>query len=113
MSRCTRVLREDDLSRAPPGTPVNVAPYRAIVDEVALGGVDGELEPDEDENRPATCTMRVDGGLGIVTGPAPPGSGPRLARRGQTLHQLDQQRGRGSQSCAELAAVPAAGELKA
>ena len=54
MPELARVLTEEDLRRAGPGTHLDLSPYLAIVDEVAGGGVGGELALDEDENQRAT-----------------------------------------------------------
>jgi hypothetical protein len=53
MPELARVLTEEDI-RARGPMRMDLTPYLAIVDEVAGGGVGGELTLDEDENQRAT-----------------------------------------------------------
>ena len=51
MPQLARVLTHEDLRRAAPGSQVDLAPYLSIVDEVAGGGVGGELTLEEGESQ--------------------------------------------------------------
>ncbi len=53
MPQLARVLSQEDLRRATPGSQVDLAPYLAIVDEVAGSGVGGELSQEEGESQRA------------------------------------------------------------
>jgi hypothetical protein len=51
MPQLARVLTADDLRHAMPGSRMDLTPYLAIIDEVAQGGVGGELTLDEEESQ--------------------------------------------------------------
>jgi hypothetical protein len=53
MPELARVLTQEDLRRAGPGTHLDLTPYLAIVDEVTGSGVGGQLTLEEDENQRA------------------------------------------------------------
>jgi hypothetical protein len=53
MPQLARVLTQDDLKRAEPGTRLDLTPYLAIIDEVSGGGVGGLVTLEEDENQRA------------------------------------------------------------
>ena len=53
MPELARVLTQEDLRRAEPGSRLDLSPYLAIIDEVAGGGVGGLLTLDEGENQRA------------------------------------------------------------
>ena len=53
MPQLARVLTQEDLKRAEPGTRLDLTPYLAIIDEVTDGGVGGLVALEEDENQRA------------------------------------------------------------
>ena len=53
MPELARVLAEEDLKRGALGSHVDLAPYLAIVDEVASGGVGGLLALEDGESQRA------------------------------------------------------------
>jgi hypothetical protein len=82
MPHLARVLTDEDMKRAAPGSHVDLSPYLAIVDEVAGGGVGGLASPAEtarpSAQAPTMALVRPRGGSGCScrSGTTPPSVAP-------------------------------------